>query len=142
MDIIEGGAGKVVASESLGGEPMTRLDRVRFFFTYKVWHWRLSRWLPRLVWRGDEIDIKITFTEDPLQPGNEFGGLFSGGLWEIEKRLRNMGIEFDSGCGAAGRDWEWDYSLSGPVRVTFKRRAKSPGKRVRLVPPPLPKVVA
>jgi hypothetical protein len=141
MDVIEGGAGKVVASASLGGDKMSHWDRLRFFFTHKIWHWRLKRWVPRLVWLGDEIDVCITFTEDPLQEGNEFAGLFSGGLWEIQKRLHAMGIEFDSGCGHAGRDWQWDWSLSGPVRVKFRGRAKHPERRIRQEAPK-PKLVS
>ena len=97
----------------------------------EVWCLRLRRWLPRLVWIGDEIDVRVKFPEDPLQPGNEFPGLFSGGLYDIQKQLLRMGISFDSGCGPDGRDWEWDYSLSGPMRVTFVGRARRPDERVR-----------
>jgi hypothetical protein len=97
----------------------------------EIWRRRLKRWIPRLVWLGDEVDVCITFPEDPLREGDEIGGLFSGGLFEIEKRLRNMGIGFDTGQGCGGRDWEWDWSLQGPMRIKFRGRAQRPHLRVR-----------
>ena len=33
-------------------------------------------------------------------------------IFEIEKSLREIGIEFDTGYGG-NRDWEFDWSLSG-----------------------------
>jgi hypothetical protein len=103
----------------------------------EMWFYRLRRWLPRLVWLGDELDVTITFTEDRLPEGTEqpFGYLFGGGLFEIEKRLRNMGIDFDTGMGFGGRDWEWDWSLKGPVNVKFRGRAKKPHLRARVDKP-------
>lgn len=38
-------------------------------------------------------------------------------LFKIEKLFRELGINFDTGGGMGGRDWEWDYSLTGPVKV-------------------------
>jgi hypothetical protein len=38
-------------------------------------------------------------------------------LFQIEKLFAELGIIFDTGGGCGGRDWEWDYSLSGPVKV-------------------------
>jgi hypothetical protein len=95
----------------------------------EVWNLRIGRWLPRLVWLGDEIDVRITFVEDPLRQSDPLRGLFSGGVFEIEQQLKGMGITFDTGMGCGGRDWEWDYALSGPIRVKFKGRAQEPGKR-------------
>lgn len=140
MDVIEGGGGppQVAASASLGGREMTRLERLQFLFTHKIWHWRLKRWLPRLVWLGDEIDVCITFSEDPLNQTDPMGGLFSGGLYDVQKQLNRMGIEFDTGCGPDGRDWEWDWSLRGPVRVKFRGHAKNPERRIRKETPPPP----
>jgi hypothetical protein len=122
-------------SESVSGQPVigeySRWRQVWNRIVLEVWRLRLRRWLPRLVWLGDEVDVCITFPEDALQPGNELGGLFSGGLYDIQKQFRHMGIEFDTGCGADGRDWEWDWSLRGPVQVKFRGRAKHPERRVR-----------
>jgi len=97
----------------------------------EVWHFRLRRWLPRLVWLGDEIDVVVTLTEDKLFQPDPVGALFSGGFYEIEKQLRDKGILFDTGMGAGGRDWEWDFSLRGPISVRFKGRAAKPERRVR-----------
>jgi hypothetical protein len=42
-------------------------------------------------------------------------------LFKIEGLLGQMGVGFDTGGGCGGRDWEWDWSLSGPLDVTFRR---------------------
>lgn len=39
-------------------------------------------------------------------------------LFKIEKMLEEIGVNFDTGSGFGFRDWQWDYSLSGPVQVT------------------------
>ena len=102
----------------------------------QVWFYRLRRWLPRLVWVGDEIDVTITWIEDALPPeglteaDDPFAYLYRGGIYEIETSLHNMGVEFDKGIGCGGRDWEFDWSLKGPVHVAFRGRAKHPERRV------------
>lgn len=45
-------------------------------------------------------------------------------LYEIQKLFREMGISFDSGAGGGVRDWEWDWSLKGPVKVFLKTLVK------------------
>ena len=40
-------------------------------------------------------------------------------LFEIEKLFRELGIHFDTGAGCGGRDWEWDWSLEGPIKLTL-----------------------
>jgi hypothetical protein len=40
-------------------------------------------------------------------------------LFDAERSLRKAGITFDTGGGFGGRDWEWDWSLEGPVTVRF-----------------------
>lgn len=42
-------------------------------------------------------------------------------LFQVEKLLSEMGITFDTGAGFGYRDWEWDWSLEGPVKVTHKQ---------------------
>lgn len=128
---------------SVVGKEMRGLHLLWYRLSHELWYWRLRRWLPRLVWIGDELDVTITFKEDTLlhdiqQP---FGGLFSGGLYEIQQQLNRMGIEFNTGMGSHGRDWEWDWSLRGPVRVQFRGRAKNPERRIREARPQ-PRVVA
>jgi len=41
-------------------------------------------------------------------------------LFEIERLLLKNGISFDTGAGMGHRDWEWDWSLKGPVKVTVR----------------------
>lgn len=113
------------------------VKRLWNWFWIRTWHWRLKRWIPRLVWLGDELDVRITFTQDRLCPTTDTAVAFrqfsSGAVREIEKQLSRMGIGFDSGMGCEGRDWEWDWSLSGPVRVIFRGRSKNP--ELRVAPP-------
>jgi len=42
-------------------------------------------------------------------------------LFKIEKLLYDIGVTFDTGAGFGGRDWEWDWSLKGPVKVYLKK---------------------
>jgi len=41
-------------------------------------------------------------------------------FFEAHKLLHKAGIGFDSGSGGGEYDWEFDWSLSGPVYITFK----------------------
>jgi hypothetical protein len=61
--------------------------------------------------RGKECEVKIVFDLKRVDLEK---------LFAIERLLREMGICFDTGGGCGGRDWEWDYSLQGPVKVLFK----------------------
>ena len=83
---------------------------------------RFSRRFPRLVCFGQEIDVTITFTQAGL-------GTSRGALDDVEDSLQLLGIGFDRGSGFDGRDWEWDWSLKGPVRVVFRGAAKKPHLR-------------
>lgn len=42
-------------------------------------------------------------------------------LFDAEASLRKAGITFDTGAGFGSRDWEWDFSLSGPIEIYHKR---------------------
>jgi hypothetical protein len=49
-------------------------------------------------------------------------------LFQIEKLFLELGISFDTGLGFKKRDWEWDWSLQGPIKVYcmgFKDEDKS-----------------
>jgi|WetSurSiteA1Bulk_404760.scaffolds.fasta_scaffold00030_13 hypothetical protein len=50
-------------------------------------------------------------------------------LFQAEKLLNEIGISFDTGGGFGGRDWEWDWSLKGPVKVYFKELKEDFEKR-------------
>lgn len=112
-----------------------------------VWRSRVNNWLsaqrrrlPYLVWHGDDLDVRITFVENRLVP-TEFNPdnpssirnvqdqLNAGLLPDIERKMREIGVTFDKGLGPDGRDWEWDWSLSGPVNIRFIGRASKPEKR-------------
>jgi len=40
---------------------------------------------------------------------------------EVEKAFQKIGITFDTGAGFGYRDWEWDFSLKGPINVYFQQ---------------------
>ena len=107
------------------------------------WWLRFKRLIPRLVWVGQEIDVVVTFVEDRLQmqsidpvKPDDFNKamtpLFRGALPKISDALREIGVEFDQGLGLSGRDWEWDFSLRGPISVRFKRVCKTTDRRGKL----------
>jgi hypothetical protein len=135
MHLIDGGP-PAVAPEP-GEQKSPRWRRICNRFALEVWHWRLKRWIPRLVWLDDEIDVRITLMQDKLpqvkfKPGEEAAALkplFSGAFAEMEQTFQELGINFDSGMGREGREWEWDWSLSGPISVRFRGRAKRPELR-------------
>lgn len=109
------------------------LARLWCFVVREVWYLRLNWWLPRLVWLDDELDVVVSFTDfrlpDDLDVNGASSALFAGTAHEIEQRLRQIGIGFDRGMGSHGRDWEWDWSLTGPISVRFRGRASAPERR-------------
>lgn len=42
-------------------------------------------------------------------------------LMHAREFLNKAGITFDTGRDSQEMDWEWDWSLHGPVRITFRR---------------------
>lgn len=109
-------------------------------FRFRAW-WRqnISRRIPKIIWHGDEVDVRIVFTEarlrqrvyDSLEAMTEdvIGQLGTGRMAEIEAMLNEIGVTFDRGVGPDGTDWEFDASLRGPVSVKLIGRAKKPELR-------------
>ena len=66
---------------------------------------------------GKEVEVGITFDTKDFSK-KDFAKLF-----QIQSLLSEIGVSFDTGFdfGTKGRDWEWDWSLKGPVKVKFKR---------------------
>lgn len=100
---------------------------------------QFARRLPRLVWYDDELDVVVTFTADRLpaiaatspEAGlrEALGEMNASPIAEIEHNLSRLGIGFDKGMGLGGRDWEWDWSLRGPISVRFRGKARKPERR-------------
>lgn len=90
----------------------------------KAFHrrWGFWRHVPVLMWRGDAVDVTITITSKPL-------GAETSTVFQIENLLRLLDIGFDTGSGAGGRDWEFDWSLHGPIQVTFQGKCKTTDRR-------------
>ena len=42
-------------------------------------------------------------------------------IFDAERSLRKAGITFDTGGGHGTRDWEFDWSLDGPVNVYHRK---------------------
>ena len=62
-----------------------------------------------------EAEVKLRFDTDAL------GEIGLKKLHQIEGLFLQIGIRFDVGAGAEGRDWDLDLSLKGPVKVLHKR---------------------
>src|SRR5271165_2196504 len=103
----------------------------------KYWLIRQRRKLPYLVWWNDELDVGVCLSQDKLDPEQGLGQLFNGAFYDAEKIFHEMGITFDTGMGCDGRDWEWDWSLKGPISVRFHGRARYPEKRMERPKPRL-----
>lgn len=86
--------------------------------------WR--RYIPHLVFEGDEIDVRMHFKGlaylgDHSEDANR--------VYDASYGLHASGVRFDIGSSLEGCDWELDHSLRGPVSITFKGLAKSPELR-------------
>ncbi len=46
-------------------------------------------------------------------------------IFEIERRLAKLGIHFDTGAGFGMRDWELDWSLTGPMSVKVREKEEN-----------------
>jgi len=71
--------------------------------------------MPRHPRQGQEAEVRLIFDleklgKDGFDKLNKINLLFS-----------ELGITFDTGSNGKSRDWEWDWSLKGPVKVTFVR---------------------
>lgn len=100
---------------------------LRAFLRRHVWYSLVRlrrRFVPYLVWHGDEVDVGVHFKGLGALGGDP------GVVFVAEKAIRSMGISFDAGSGCDGRDWEWDWSLRGPLSVTFRARARNPERRI------------
>ena len=81
-----------------------------------MWRWVKTLWarhIPSIIWRRQQVQVGIHFDLSKVDMPD---------IFEIEKLLNKNGIHFDTGAGCGNRDWEWDWSLRGPVEVRFKRK--------------------
>ena len=76
----------------------------------------------KLTRRGEDVEVRLQFDIKTL--GKE--GMDK--LFKVEQLLGDIGIGFDTGAGSSERDWELDWSLSGPIRVHFIRFTKDDAK--------------
>lgn len=127
---------------------MTGITLLRHRIKDWFW-WNISRRLPRLVWIGDDIDVTVNFTNIRLAPDSKGVTQPDGSIaWDIryegdmeairraETALYQIGLSFDTGTGCSSRDWEWDYSLRGDVKLYFKQRHRG-DRKAREPKPPL-----
>jgi len=83
-------------------------------FNLRRWIKRLwIRYIPSIVWRRQQVEVGISFDLNNVDRKDFF---------EIERLLSKNGIHFDTGAGCGKRNWEWDFSLQGPIEVRFKRK--------------------
>jgi hypothetical protein len=133
-----------VSELPLSGEPAIarELTKWELFLSRIDYYWtQLRRKFPYLVWYDQEIDVGVRFVSYRLFAADfdeAFAQFYSGKIYEAERLLKDVGLHFDTGMGCGGRDWEWDYSLTGPISVRFRRRARYPDKRNQITPPTSP----
>lgn len=113
-------------------EDMNRLRRMKEAAKNAVVRFR-RKYIPYLVFYGQELDVGVTWKENKLQPTESLEcaskQLKSGRMHEIERMMLEIGVSFDKGLGVRGRDWEWDWSLEGPISVRFRAPCKTKNKR-------------
>ena len=100
---------------------------------------RLRRRLPYLVLRGQEIDVNIKFVSDRLFAADTEEAVrqfHAGKICDAKRALNDAGITFDSGLGFGAREWEWDWSLCGPISIRFVSPASRPARRNQIAGPP------
>ncbi len=64
--------------------------------------------------KNPRCEVRIQFDMNSMTK-DELNALF-----ESQKLLLKAGIYFDTGAGGGKRDWEFDWSLKGPVKVKLK----------------------
>jgi hypothetical protein len=84
---------------------------------------------PVLVRRGQPVEVSLAFerlSKENLEH-----------LFAAERQLNKAGITFDTGYAfpSRTRDWSWDWSLEGPVSVTFSGLPKKKGRGSRTAAP-------
>ena len=116
--------------ETIGLEtrPAIQIERGRIWHFWhrlvlEVWHWRLKRWIPRLVWLGDEIDVGVTFKNIGALGGTDPPCDQDAAVWDAQDAFRRMGIGFDTGSGCDGRDWEWGLVAQGADQRSVPRQS-------------------
>lgn len=62
---------------------------------------------------GEEVAVVIHFKAKRMTQEQ------IGKIQQAHRLLGEAGIIFDSSAGGGEIDWEWDFSLQGPVDVTF-----------------------
>ena len=70
-----------------------------------------------------EAEVLVQFDLNQLGPEGQEK------LFEIQKLFGEIGITFDSGTGSGCRDWEWDWSLKGPVKVLHRKFKGEPDEK-------------
>ena len=95
-------------------------SRNRALDTLLYW-WR--KYIPHLVWEGQEVDVLVSFKSGALYNTEDKWP------WGVEDGMEQLGIKFDMGSGLDGRKWYWDWSLRGPISVSFRRVTEEPEKR-------------
>lgn len=68
-------------------------------------------------WCNDCREVEVTLRWDVTKLSDAQRKL----LHTIGRALGWLGVRFDSGGSVDVFDWEWDWSLRGPVKVLFRR---------------------
>lgn len=102
-----------------GDEAWRRLELYDLGRDQRVWKQRRSIRGSRNK-KADTPDLHVSFTNLDKEQLNH--------VFEAQKHLRGAGVSFDTGYSLTDntRDWEWDWSLSGPISLRGSAAAVDP----------------
>lgn len=85
------------------------LLRIKYFLLHIKY-----RFIPQILWRRQKIWVSILFDAEKVSWTD---------LRQIEDILHKNGIAFDHNLGNKHIEWCLDFSLNGPVKIEFIKKA-------------------
>jgi len=81
---------------------------------------KIEAGMPKPQRHGEEVEVTIQIDTSKMTEDQK------NKMFKAQSLLHELGISFDTGfsCPDGIRDWEWDWSLSGPIKVIFRRFVK------------------
>lgn len=111
---------------------MTKFERTINTIKQKLVLFRRKH-IPFIVYWDDEVNVCVTWLENKLPEGvtkeAAIKVLNSGPIYQIENLASEIGVDFDKGISFEGRDWEWDFSLRGPISLKFRGPCETKERR-------------
>lgn len=91
----------------------------KIYMLYRKIYYHLCRfrckYIPYLVYRNKPIYARLVFDASKVNYED---------MCNLRSCFHKLGITFDSGAGFGDIDWEFDWSLKGPIKVVFTGKPK------------------